>query len=265
MLRRDYGAPLQRTDFRHDADGARDRVNRWVADHTNQRIKNLFAQSDITSDTRLALVNALYLKARWLQPFEPGLTEKRTFHAPGRDVRAATMYEGTFLRYARLPGLRAVALPYRARRLSMLIVLPDRGRMKAIQRKLSAARVGRIAASLKRRQVDLWLPRFRVATRLKLKPILARLGMARAFRDDAEYPGISREPLKLQSAVQKVWIRVGEKGTEAAAATGLTGTPVSAVVPPPKRVAVDRPFLFLVRDDRTGAVLFLGRVEDPTK
>jgi serpin B len=264
-LERDYGAPLERVDFRHDPDGSRAGINRWVEQHTHGRIKSLFKDGDVTKRTRLALVNALYLKARWLQPFDPGQTRKRTFHAPGGNVRAKTMFEQADVGYARLRGLRAVALPYRGRRLSMLVVLPDRGRLKAVQRGLSARRVAKIAAALRRQPVDVSLPRFRVVKRLKLNDKLARLGMPRAFTDDAQFPGISRKPLELQSVVQKVWIRVGEKGTEAAAATGITAMPTSGIFPPPKRFTANRPFLFLVRDNRTGAVLFLGRVEDPTR
>jgi serpin B len=264
-LRDDYGAPLRRDDFAHDPSGTRVRINRWVADHTNQRIKELFRAGDVTEDTRLAMVNALYLKARWRLPFEPGLTRKRPFHAPRGRVLAETMSQTANLPYARLRHLRAVALPYRRGRLSMLILLPDRGHMKAVQRKLSPAGVRRIAGALRRRQLDLSMPRFRVATRLSLDAVLARLGMGRAFSDSAEFPGISPEPLELGAAVQKVWIRVGEKGTEAAAATGITMVPSSGVFPPPRRLAINRPFLFLVRDNRTGALLFLGRVQDPTK
>lgn len=264
-LRTQYGAPLRRVDFAHDPEGARALINRWVTDHTNQRIKDLFAQGDIDDTTLLAIVNALYFKARWDMPFDPGLTRKEKFHAPAGDVRARTMHlDRAWLAYARLKGLRAVELPYRGRRLSMLVVLPDRGHMKAVQRKLSARGVQRIAAALHKRLVDLSLPRFKVTTRLKLADMLSALGMPRAFSDSAEFPGIAPE-IKLGAAVQKAWIRVGEKGTEAAAATGLTGEPLSMEWPPPTQVKINRPFLFFVRDNRTGAILFLGRITDPTK
>jgi serpin B len=108
------------------------------------------------------------------------------------------------------------------------------------------------------------MPRFRIETRLDLKQPLADLGMPRAFGDLAEFPRVSAsEPLRIQAVVHRVWIEVGEKGTEAAAATGVTFDPTSATVPPPTRLAIDRPFLFALRDDATGAVLFLGRVENP--
>jgi serpin B len=264
-LRHDYRAPLRRLDFEHHPDGSRAAINRWVEERTHGRIKSLLKKADVTKDTQLALVNALYLRARWLNAFDPGLTQKRAFHAPGRDVRVPMMYRESTIPYARLRGLRAVALPYRGKRLSMLVVLPDHGRIKAVQRALSVRSLARIATRLRRQRVDLSLPRFHVATRLELTDVLVRLGMRRAFDDAAEFPGVSPDPLKLHSVVQKVWIRVGEKGTEAAAATGITGVPTSAVYPPPKRFDANRPFLFAVRDNRTGAVLFLGRVEDPSK
>jgi serpin B len=167
------------------------------------------------------------------------------------------------LPYAKRPGLQAVDLPYKGKRLSMLILLPGRGRLGALERGLTARRLATITASLTPRTVDLSMPRFTISTRLSLAPVLGALGMPRAFTDQAEFGRISSTvALQIQSVVHRVWIQVGEKGTEAAAATGITFMPTSAVQPT-FRVAIDRPFLFLVRDRATGAVLFLGRVQNP--
>jgi serpin B len=261
-LRRDYGAPLERVDFRADPNAAREQINTWVADHTGGRIKDLFGPANITSSTRLALANALYFKARWLTQFDPEQTSPAPFHAAGGDVDVPTMSLDSTFGYARLPDLQAVALPYRGQRLSMLVVLPDPGKLRAVESEL---RTGRIARALEPTALDLSLPRFRVATKLDLADPLSKLGMPRAFGDLAEFPRISpTESLKIQAVVHQAWIQVGEKGTEAAAATGISFDPTAAA-PAPKRLSVDRPFLFAVRDDATGAVLFLGRVENPAE
>jgi serpin B len=264
VLRRDFGAPLERVDFRGDPDGARTRINKWVADHTNDRIHDLFTASDINARTRLAMANALYFKADWLAPFDPDQTQPETFHAPGGNVTAQMMDGTSRFEFAHTRGLDAVDLPYKGRRFSMLVLMPAAGGMGALERGLTAQRVTRIAGSLELTDLRLRMPRFRVEARLPLAGPLKAMGMSRAFSDAAEFPRISRtESLKIQSVVHKVWIEVGEKGTEAAAATGISFEPTSASVPPPRALTIDRPFLFVLRDNATGAALFLGRVEDP--
>lgn len=266
LLAHDYGAPLEREDFKGDFEGARGRINGWVADHTAGHITDLFPPGSITDLTRLVLANALYFKASWAAPFAPEDTRDATFHAPGRDVQAPTMSGSAAYPYARVGKLDAISLPYKGKRLSMLILLPETGALRSAEQSLTAARLRRIAHALKPAEVDLSMPRFRVTTELSLNDALSGLGMPRAFSDRAQFGGISSaEPLHIQAVVHKGWIEVGEKGTEAAAATGISVGATSAVSPPPKRVAVDRPFLFAVRDDTTGAVLFSGRVEDPTE
>jgi serpin B len=255
ILRRDYAAPLERVDFRGDPDAARALINQWVEEHTQEKITNLFGPSHITRDTRLALANALYLKAGWLDEFDPDNTRDERFHAPGGDVTVPTMNRLGEYRHARVGELEAVALPYRGERMSMLLVLPG-------GRAIGTRALRRIDAALEPATFELALPRFRVATRLDLGATLARLGMPRAFSDEAQFPRMSAtEALRIQAVVHKVWIEVGEEGTEAAAATGVSFDTVSA----PPRVAFDRPFHFFVRDDRSGAILFMGRVENPAR
>jgi serpin B len=262
-LARDFGAPAQRVDFRGDSEGARQQINDWVAEHTQGKITDLFGPGDIDSRTRLTIANALYFKAEWLNQFEPDLTRDEPFHAPGGDVSAPTMHRKATYRYARLPGYQAVALPYKGERLAMLILVPDRGTLARFQRKLTLTTLADTLAALRPTMIDLALPRFHVETRLSLEDSLTRLGMGRAFTDNAQFPRISDEALKVRSVVHRVWIDVAEKGTEAAAATGVTFTPVSYT--PARRVDVDRPFLFLLGDRKTNAVLFMGRIENPTR
>jgi serpin B len=229
-LARDFGAPAQQVDFRGDAEGARRQINDWVAEHTEGKIGDLFAPGVVNARTRLTLANALYFKASWLTEFAPGKTHDDVFHAPRGDVSVPTMHQQGTYRYARVRGADAVTLPYKGDRLAMVILLPARGRLPALQRKLTVDALRRTVRAMKPAALDLALPRFHVETHLSLADTLSRLGMPRAFSDLAEFPCVSPEALKINAVEHKVWIDVGEKGTEAAAATGITFGPTSAPV-----------------------------------
>jgi serpin B len=260
-----FGSGLRLVDFIRDAEGARLDVNAWVAERTEGRIPELLPQGSVDELTRLVLVNAIYLKAAWLSPFDEKATCPGTFHrldGPGMDV---PMMHGTFgARYAEGDGWQAVELPYVGRQLAMLIVLPDE--LPAFEAALDGASLGKIAAALEDERVALSLPRFGIESKLTLNEVLSAMGMPLAFDPDrADFSGITPvDDLYISGVIHQANIDVDEEGTEAAAATAVVMGIVS-MPPEPIPVAVDRPFLFALRDLETGAILFLGRVVEPVE
>ncbi len=277
-----YGAGVRLVDYRTDPDGARKVVNAWVKKQTAGRIPNLLAEPDVTTLTRLVLVNAMYLKAPWLNPFEAGDPGRFT-RADGSRVTVPMMdlatCQGTGLcdlPYAAGSGWRAVELPYVGDALAMTIIVPDN--LAAFERGLTAQKLTRVIGNLRTEppgttgvvyDVKVTMPRFGIEARADLADTLAAMGMPLAFDlDRADFSGISpiaRETgLYIKKVIHQANIDVDEKGTEAAAATAVVmatgGGPGSQEV----LFKVDRPFLFLVRDVPTGAILFMGRVVDPS-
>ena len=259
-----FGAGLRLVDYQRDPEAARNLINAWVKSRTEGRIPQLLAPGILDSLTRLVLVNAIYLKAPWQVPFDAQLTKPAPFtRADGLTVDVPTMAGGgQQLRYAEGSGWRAVELPYAGGSLAMTIVVPDD--LAAFVQHLDATQFGQITGALAGREVELWLPRFALQAETDLAGTLSTLGMPLAFDPErADFSGITTEErLFVSAVVHQAAISVDEKGTEAAAATGVamaaTAMPADLVT-----LRVNRPFLFAVRDVPTGAILFLGQVTDP--
>jgi serpin B len=266
VMRRFYGAAPEPLDFRADPEAARRHINDWASDRTAGRIENLFAPRSIHRLTRLVLANAIYLKADWHEAFDPADTRRQRFRrARGEPVEVPMMRRTGEYPVARRDGYTAVELPYVGRRLAMLVVIPDGGRFASVARRLDARAVARTVNALREQEIALGLPRFTIRSDLELIAPLRRLGARDAFDDGrADFSGLSprarADRLHIGKAVQKAFVQVDETGTEAAAVTGVAIEAVSAPAP----VVADRPFLFFIRDRPTGAVLFLGRVLDPS-
>jgi serpin B len=274
VVRDGYGAPLELVDFRRQVEGARLAINQWVAVQTRDRIQGLLAKGTVSDITRLVLVNAIYLKAQWLTPFAPSATAPAAFAIDGHGTKqVATMrgdIPGTWGTHA---GARMVDLPYVSAgglQLAMTIIVPDQQKLAAIEATLATTGLAPfLAATNQRAELRLALPKFQFGSDFDLGATLAKLGMPRAFRDDAEFGKMlttaTTERLKISKVIHKAWIAVDEKGTEAAGATAvvMARTTSVAIEPPIKPFAVDRSFLFFIHD-ASGAVLFGGRVVDPT-
>lgn len=260
LLARDYGAALNTVDFDRDAPAATRAINDWVDARTNHKIKKLFAALD--PSTRLVLVNAVHFKASWQQPFDPAATRDGSFStATGKNVTVPFMHGVVRSEYASGAGWQAVDLPYTGDA-SMTVIVPDSGRFSQFERALDPATLARIIESLAPSDVTLALPKVQLKDTIDLIPALKALGMTDAF-GNADFSGITGKPdLLISQVVHQATVTVDEKGTEAAAATGIAFTD-SAVRP--AYLTVDRPYLFLIRDGRTGAILFWGRVTDPTQ
>ena len=266
-VQRDYGALARPVDFRDAPDEAAGRINAWVSGQTRRRIPELLSPSSINDATRLIVTNAVYFLGDWAQPFNASNTSDQTFYlTDGSRLSTPMMYQRGYLRLLETGALQAIDLPYRGDRLSMTVILPrTRGGLSDVEAQLSANLAGWLIAldEEEPRRVLLYLPKTETALSYDLIPQLTMLGMGIAFADGADFRGIADAPLAIGQVVHKTFLRIDEKGTEAAAATGIAVEQASAPVTPPPTFRADHPFLFLIRDKETGAILFLGRINRP--
>jgi serpin B len=258
-----FGAGVGTLDFAANPESARLTINKWASDKTSGRIPNVLQPGDIDKNTRYALANAIYFHAAWQAPFDAKDTASKPFHlADGTTVSVPTMSGSRLTTYAAAKGWRAVRLGYTGSRTSMTFVVPDD--MAAFQKTLTAATYNDIVGRLALYNVQLTMPRFSTETRLQLADKLVALGMTTAFDSrTADLSGItgSRDTY-LDKVIHMANIDVVEQGTTAAAVTVVTGAGMPA---PPKTVklAIDKPFLYFITDNDSGAILFMGRVANP--
>jgi serpin B len=259
-----YGAGVSMLDFTRSPEPSRAAINSWVSDLTEGHIPELLGAGSITSDTRVVLTNAVYFHAAWQHAFEPRDTRAAPFHrADGTDVTVPMMSEEATLRYAVADGYRAVEVPYANRDMTLLVVAPTAGTLGAFEGALDPAQLAAITAALHSGRVALSMPRFTMRSTFHLRDVLGGLGMVRAFADGADFSGMDgARDVVITDVVHQAWVDVSEAGTEAAAATGVIGGATSVEVNEP--IALDHPFVFFIRDNPSGAILFAGRVLDPT-
>ena len=262
-LATNYGAGMFVEDFITDPEGARHQINGWVSDRTEAQIPELFPKGAINDLTRLVLTNAVFFHGDWKTPFKHDATANAPFHALSGDVSVATMHGAHNAALWSGAGWSAAALDYVGDTTSMILVVPDAGTFDAFEEALSADGVSAILAGAQPSGgADLIMPKFKFETGVGLNETLSALGMPEAFTDGADFSGIDgARDLAVQSVIHKAIIAVDEKGTTAAAATGISVGTTSA----PPTLVVDRPFLFFIRHNPTGAILFQGRVVDPSK
>ena len=261
-LAENYGSGLFVEDFSTTPEPARDAINQWVADRTEGQIPSLFPQGSIDTLTRLVLANAVFFHGDWKVPFMKD-SPSRVFHALTGDVSVPTMHGSSNAWIWNGTGWNAAAIDYVGDAAAMIIVVPDAGTFAAFEAGLTAESLSAILAGARPSGgADLYMPRFKFSTDVGLNDILSELGMPDAFDDRADFSGINgARDLRVQAIVHKAIIAVDEKGTTASAATGVSVGIVSA----PPTLVVDRPFLFFVRHKSTGAILFQGRVVDPSR
>ena len=272
-----YGAGLHEVDFIRETEPSRQRINRWVEQQTHDRISNLMPEGSIMPETRLVLTNAIYFLGGWEHTFDDRHTRDAAFHLPdGRRIEVPTMQQTERLRMMEEGELKVLELPYRGGEMAMLILLPNGGDDdaqpgKALERlekagKLTADNFRGWVERLRPRRVEVHLPRFSFTSEFGLNSTLAAMGMTDAFDPRrADFTGIaSVEELFISAVQHKAFVKVDEEGTEAAAATGIA-VGVTAMPPPPTPFHVDRPFLFIIRHNESGEILFMGRVDEPVE
>jgi serpin B len=271
VLAENYGAGLRILDFITEAEKSRVTINDWVSDQTEGRIKDLIPQGAVDELTRLVLTNAIYFNAAWENPFDEDMTANGPFYLlDGEQVIVPMMKQTESFGYTEGEGYQAVELRYDIGELSdggalsMVILLPEAGKFEAFEEGLQAQKVCDIISGLQFTEATLTMPQFEFDSEFSLKDTLAEMGMRDAFSPgDADFSGMTGNPeLFISDVVHKAFVAVDEAGTEAAAATAvIVGT--TSMPEPLTEVTIDRPFIFLIRDIETGAILFVGRVLNP--
>ena len=262
-----YGAGIRLVDFINQYETARKEINDWVSEQTKEKIKDLIPEGMLSPDTRMALVNAIYFKADWLQPFEASATQDAPFHLlDGSQVTVPTMNQDAFLPYAKGEGWQAIELAYQGETAAMDIIVPDEGRFEEVESSLDYETTSAILASLQPASLMLALPKFQFESEFGLRDQLMAMGMKHAFDADvADFSGMSeRRDLHISAVIHKAFVAVDEKGTEAAAATAVIIEATSAQIAD-LTLTIDRPFIFVIRDVPTGQILFVGRVLNPAQ
>jgi serpin B len=275
LVQANYGAGFRAVDFKTAPDSVRATINQWVEKQTNDKIRNLLGPGTVTPLTRLILTNAIYFKAAWADQFEKNGTKNEDFHlSAGKTIQAPMMHNWGGYEYFKGPAFQALLLPYEKGEISMLILLPDDvDGLPALEHSLSAGNLEKWVASLSyAHEVIVSLPRFKITQQFELSSTLENLGMKAAFdSNSADFSAMTgNKNLLISAAIHKAYIDLDENGTEAAAATAVVmamATAVQSRTPPPPPIVftADHPFLFLIRDNESGGILFMGRVVDPTK
>jgi serpin B len=265
----DYQANLNQADFETGADAARGEINRWVAQKTRDKIQNILPPDSLDRLTRLVLANAIYFKGVWAKPYDKAQTSTQPFHlSTTRQTKVPLMHHFDEVRYMEENDFQAVELPYKNGELAMVVLLPRQiDACGNLENRLTPALLSRSLSQMKQRKVEIFLPRFKLESGFDLNQTLASMGMPDAFGPKADFSGMDGTKLLYISGVfHKAWGEVNEEGTEAAAATAVATRAAAAMKPPPPPPVfrADHPFIFLIRDTRSGSLLFLGRLADPT-
>jgi serpin B len=269
-----YGAGLNQVDFKGAPEAARLTINHWVEEKTANKIKDLLKPGMVTPLTRLVLTDAIYFKAEWQAQFQKAQTEDENFYlsTERKNVQAPLMHRSGGYSYLDGGTFQILELPYKSGEMSMIVFLPrDMDGLPAFEQSLTASTLQQWLGRMKFvPKVIVTFPRFKVTEELELASTLSAMGMPKAFsREAADFSGMTGDrELFLSAVIHKAFIDVNEAGTEAAAATAavMVGMAMRAPDPtPPPEFRADHPFVYLIRDNRSGGILFMGRVTDPTK
>lgn len=264
VLRDFYLAQAASLDFTGQPKQAAKAVNDWVKQQTQGRIPNLISSKDIDNYTRLLLTNAVYFKGEWAEKFEAvPTTGKANFTLASQKKVKVDMMQGRGENYYfQNDNWQIVELPYKGKRFSMVILLPRKNNLGALERRFGREQLNFFHKNMRRFKVRLTMPEFGFNCGYSLLEPLTAMGMTVPFNEDADFSGMTNDPLDIGKILHKAAINVNEKGSEATAATCVE-MEYCSMVSSSATFAADHPFLFLIRDHETGAILFLGRVMDP--
>lgn len=261
VLATHYDAGVNLVDFQGNPDAARRTINTWTEEKTERRIQELLPDGSIRSLTRFVLVNTVYFNAAWVRPFDAATLEFTDATGQKRNVAAIKRTAMDF-RYTSTPEADVVGVPYEGGALEFTMVVPKD--LAAFESTLSEPVLSSLWIKLETKYVDLTMPKFRIeGPSISIADALKSLGVTRAFTGEADLSGMAREPLFVSNVFHQAFVKLNEKGTEAAAATAIVGERTSAPIDQPIKVEVNKPYLFFVRDLPTGAVLFSGRMLSP--
>ena len=269
LAKQSYEASLNQVDFCTQSASARTDINDWVRGKTKGKITGLIQPGVLGPMTRLVLVNAIYFKGHWAGEFEKSNTLPAPFAVSStQKVTVPLMSRTAEYKYAEADGLQLLELPYAGGDLSMVVLLPhETDGLKGIEDQLNEVTLERWLARAQTRKVAVFLPRFKLTAQFSLAQPLAQMGMTDAFTTSADFSGMDgARDLYISAVVHKAFVEVNEAGTEAAAATGVAMRSSVMMMPRPTPVfRADHPFVFLIRDNHSGSILFLGRLVDPAR
>ncbi len=269
LIKTDYDGRLNEVDFVTTTEMARQTINAWVEEKTNNKIKDLIARGVLDSMTRLVLTNAIYFKGKWARQFK----EKNTKQAPftlqtGSKIDVPMMNQTADFNYTQTEDFQELELPYVDNELSMIILLPKKfDGLAAFEKTLTLENLSRWLAKPRRCEVIVSIPKFKMTSQFSLADVLKSMGMTDAFIPDvADFSGINgKKDLFISAVIHKAYVDVSEEGTEAAAATGVIMKTTSAGPTQTPVFRADHPFVFVIRDNHSGSILFIGRVLNPLK
>lgn len=267
LTRKQYAGGFRQVDFAA-GDKARNTINAWIAEQTRDKIKDVLKPGSPVPETKLVLTNAIYFKDAWQHPFAKGATRDEPFFTASGEARMPLMVLRKSFNYFADDLLQAVELPYKGGQLSMIVLLPRANDgLAKLEAELNPANLTRWVALMKHEEGLVRLPKFTIRDRVDLGETLQKMGMKLAFSDDADFTGMSAsERLKISQVIHQTFVAVDEEGTEAAAATVVEMKPLAAPIPrEPFQFRADHPFVFLIRDRKSGSVLFLGRFTGPAE
>ena len=269
LLERYYGTTATPVDYARATEQARQTINQWVERETEQKIKDLIPSGILNPLTRLVLTNGIYFKGDWASQFKKSATRDAPFYGSrGSSINVPMMTQQHRFRYGERDDLQILELPYAGKELSLVVLLPRRvDGLPELERALTPEGLADWTGRLREQEVVAFLPKFKVISQFRVDAALKALGMGDAFSPErADFAGMDGKPhwLYIGAVLHKAFVDVNEEGTEAAAATGVVVGITSARVQPPMFRA-DHPFVFLIRDNQTGSILFMGRVVDPTR
>lgn len=269
LIERYYNSALYEVDYKGDREAIRNQINQWVAERTNDLIKELIKPGVLIEDTRLVLVNAIYFLAQWQIAFDENNTRDGRFNlADGNTVVTPLMYMKDHFHYFESERFQMLEMLYTGEDFSMVVVLPADGKgVDGLLAEFSAEDFSEAVDSMQRQEVEVFLPTFRIRSDFELEKIMASMGMPLAFSNRADFGAMTSEnDLKIDKIIHQAFIDVKEEGTEAAAATAVVMIRKSAVVDPTwKQFRADRPFLYFIRNNKDNSILFMGKVMNPSR
>ncbi len=269
LIKDNYGVTVKGLDYQNKTEASRLEINQWVEAKTENKIKDLIPK-DLDPMTRLILVNAIYFKGNWLMPFNPEVTHSGDFFIePQKLVQVPLMHLEDQFAYAEFSDLQILEMVYKGEDLSLLVLLPkDTAGITKLESQLTIENLANWQAKLKRQDVQVVFPKLKIEASFNLSKTLVDLGMPRAFSGKAEFEGIDGQvnSLSISKVLHQAFIEINETGTEAAAATAVMMAEGAAMLAPnPIPVfRADHPFVFAIKEKSSGAIIFLGRVNNPT-
>ncbi len=257
-----YRGTIANLDFMGNPEGSRQAINQWVADQTNQAIEELIEEGKILPDIRLVITNAIYLKADWDKQFETDKTQSAPFKlASGKERTVKMMNQTGYFNYRETPESQILEMDYVGNDLSMLFILPRNKSLTALENVFDQAKLAEWKTDMKLQNMHISIPKFRFSDTYDLSEDLQSMGMSTAFNESADFSGMTGgKELAIAWVIHQADVEVAEYGTEAAASTA-----VAMRLSMPDSFVADHPFIFLIQHKASDSILFMGRVNDPTK